>query len=238
MKATLPLIVGLLLIPGLGFSQTTTADASAGKTIEEKKLQSSVEVQVLSSLAAEPNRPEKQQALDFIKKMIDDKKVTDQSTDVIALLNQLGTEGTANVVYQNGRVINDFPDIRRKSAELLGQIGGDGARDALLTIAQKDKEPMVVAEAIYALGNIGSADDNQRNYISSVIAHIVTVQDSVNPDNSLAFSAVKALEALGKNANGKVNPEVFSALARIANGNYVLSVRDSARDVIKTYTNF
>ncbi len=56
MKATLPLIVGLLLIPVLGFSQ---ADASFGKTIEEKRLQSSVEVQVISSLVAEPAAPRK-----------------------------------------------------------------------------------------------------------------------------------------------------------------------------------
>jgi hypothetical protein len=71
-----------------------------------------------------------------------------------------------------------------------------------------------------------------------VIAHIVTVQDAVNPDNSLAFSAVKAIEALGKNASGKVNPEVFSALVRIQNGNYVRPVRDLAKSVINTYTNF
>jgi HEAT repeat protein len=236
MKSTLPVIVGLLLIPVLGFSQA--ADASANKTIEEKKLQSSVEVQVLSSLAAEPSRPEKLQALDFIEKMVNDKKVSDQSADVIGLLNQLGTEGTANQVYENGRIINDFPDVRRKSAELLGRIGGDAARDALLTIAQKDKEPMVMAEAVYALGTIGSADEAQRNHIALVIAHIITVQDAVNPDNSLALSAVNAFQALGKNANGKVDPEVFSALVRIQNGNYVRFVRDQAKQVINGYTNF
>jgi HEAT repeat protein len=235
MKATLPLIVGLLLIPHLGFSQT---DASAGKTIEEKKLQSSVEVQVLSSLAAEPSRPEKMQALDFIDKMIDDKKVTDQSADVIALLNDLGSEGTGNKVYQNGRLINDFPDVRRRSAELLGKIGGKQALTSLLDIAQKDKEPMVMAEAVYALGTIGSTDDDQRTKIALVIAHIVTIQDAVNPDNSLAFSAVTAIQALGKNANGRVNPEVFSALVRIQNGNYVRVVRDLAKSVINSYTNF
>lgn len=235
MKATLPLIVGLLLIPHLGFSQ---ADATAGKTVEEKRLQSSVEVQVLSSLAAEPSRPEKMQALDFIEKMVNDKKVSDSSSDVISLLNDMGTEGTSNKVYQNGRLINDFPDVRRRSAELLGKIGGSQALASLLDIAQKDKEPMVMAEAVYALGTIGSTDDDQRNKIALVIAHIVTVQDAVNPDNSLAFSAIKAIEALGKNSSGKVNPEVFSALVRIQNGNYVLPVRNLAKDVINTYTSF
>jgi len=235
MKATLPLIVGLLLIPYFGFSQ---ADASTGKTIEEKKLESSVEVQVLSSLAAEPTRPEKLQALDFIEKMINDKKVSDQSADVIGLLSDLGTDGSSNKVYQNGRLVNDFPDVRRRAVELMGRIGGDQVRSELLTIAQKDKEPMVIAEAVYALGNIPTADEAQRNYVALVIAHIVTVQDAVNPDNSLAFSAVTAIKALGKNSSGKVNPEVFSALVRIQNGNYVVPVRNLARDVINTYTNF
>src|SRR5690242_4409672 len=114
MKATLALIVGLLLIPGIGFSQTS--DASSGKTIEEKKLQSGVALQIISGLVADPTRDAKIRALQLLDKMT----IGPGDTDMVAQVIELGSEGTTKLVYQNRRLINDFPDVRRKSAEILG----------------------------------------------------------------------------------------------------------------------
>ncbi len=234
MKKTLPLLLGLLLVPAGLFAQT--ADKGTQKTVEDVYLQSSVEVQVVRSLVAEQGRSEKLKALDFIAKMVENGKVNDKSVDVIALLEQLGGEGTTSEIRQNGRVINDFPEVRRQSAELLGQIGGDKSREVLINMAIKDPEPMVISEAVYSLGLIGGGDQAAR--VESVITNLVKTQDAIRPDSNFAFAAISALEMLGKKNNGKVSQEVFAALIRIQNGNYITPVRKKAEAVLAGFTKF
>lgn len=246
MKKTLPFLLGLLLIPALGFAQaaggtatgtTSSGNSAAGqKTVEEKRLQSSVEVQVISSLVAENGRSEKLKALEFIRVMVDKGKTSDKSADVIALLEELGAEGTTKQVVENRRIINDFPDVRREAAELLGQVGGDQAREALLNMAIKDKEPMVISEAVYSLGLIGSGSQAAR--VESVITNLVKSQDLIRPDSNFAFAAVSALEMLGKKNSGQVSQDVFAALIRIQNGNYIRPVREKAKQVLDGFTKY
>lgn len=245
MKKTLPFLLGLLLIPALGFAQTAAgtaggtpapAAATGPKTIEEARLQSSVEVQVISSLVAENGRSEKLKALEFIRNMIDKGKATDKNTDVVGLLEELGAEGTTKQVVENRRVINDFPDVRREAAELLGQVGGDQSREALMNIALRDKEPMVISEAVYSLGLIGGGDQQAR--VESIITNLVKSQDTIRPDSNFAYAAVSALEMLGKKNNGKVSQEVFAALIRIQNGNYIRPVREKAKQVLDGFTKY
>ncbi len=236
MKKSLPLLLGLVLIPALGFAQTAGTQATGQKTVEEKRLQSSVEVQVISSLVAENGRSEKIKALEFIRGMVEKGKATEKNTDVVLLLEELGAEGTTKQVVENRRVINDFPDVRRESAELLGQVGGNQSREILLNMAIKDKEPMVVAEAVYSLGLIGGGDQSAR--VESVITNLIKSQDTIKPDSNFAFAAVSALEMLGKKNNGKVSQEVFASLIRIQNGNYIRPVREKAKQVLDGFTKY
>lgn len=242
MKISLPLLLGLLWIPVLSFAQATTGTSGSGNaasgqmTVEEKRLQSSVEVQVISSLVGENGRAEKLKALEFIRNMVDKGKVGDSNKEVISLIEELGSEGTTKQVVEKGRMVNDFPDVRREAAEILGQVGGAQAREALLNMATKDKEPMVVSEAVYSLGLIGGGDQQAR--IEAVIVAIVKNQDVVKPDSNFAYAAVSALEMLGKKNNGKVSQEVFVALLRIQNGNYIRPVREKARQVLDGFTKY
>ncbi len=177
-------------------------------------------------------------ALDFIETMLNSGKASSKDVEVVQLLQELGNEGTAKQVYQNRRLINDFPDVRRRAAELLGKVGGDEAREALLAIAQKDKEPMVIAEAVYSLGLIAGGDDAQRNKVELIIARIVTIQDAVNPDNSLGLRRHRRPRGPRQERQRQGQPEVFAAMVRIENGNYVLPVRQKAKQVIDSYTKF
>ena len=216
-------------------AQPASAGTSGGqKTIEDVYLQSGVEVQIIKSLAAEESRADKVKALDYIAKMVDDKKVNGDSKEVIHLLGNLGSEGVTKIIRSNGRITNDFPDIRMRAADLLGVIGGKQAQDILVNMALTDPEPMVVSSAVYSLGEIGGGADHLR--IEGLIAALVKEQDAVLPDNNFAFAAVEALEMLGKKHDGKVNQEVFPALIRIANGNYIRPVREKAKEVLDMYT--
>ena len=234
MKKSLPLLYGLLMAPVFLFAQST--DKAGPKTVEDVYLQSSVEVQVVRSLVNEQGRSEKIKALDFIAKMVETGKVNDKSVDVIVLLDQLGGEGTTSEIRQHGRVINDYPEVRRQAAELLGQIGGDKAREVLLNMAIKDPEPMVISEAVYSLGLIGGGDQSAR--VESVITNLVKSQDAIRPDSNFAFAAVSSLEMLGKKNNGRVSQEVFAALIKIQNGNYITPVRKKAESVLAAFTKY
>jgi len=246
MKKTRPLLLGLILAPAMLFAQTNTTpaagspnastDTTGQKTVEDVYLQSSVEVQVVKSLVAESGRADKLTALGYLKKMVDDGKVSDKNKDVVSILEDLSGEGVSKEVRANGRIINDYPDVRQQSAALLGQIGGDQAREILINIALKDPEPMVISEAVYSLGLIGGGDDPSR--VENLIANLIRVQDSVRADSNFAIAAVYALEKLGDKHQGKVSPEVFSALIRIVNGNYIRPVREKAKEVLDKYTKF
>ena len=191
---------------------------------------------MISSLVAENGRSDKLKALEFLRGMVDKGKVTDKNTDVIDLLEELGSEGTTKQVVENRRIINDFPDVHREAAELLGQVGGNQSREVLLNMAIKDKEPMVVSEAVYSLGLIGGGDQGPR--VEAVITNLVKSQDVIRPDSNFAYAAVSALEMLGKANNGKVSQEVFAALIRIQNGNYIRAVREKATQVLDGFTKY
>jgi hypothetical protein len=239
MKAGVLALTGLILC-GYLYAQDATSNNKNGtggqKTIEDVYLQSGVEVQVIRSLVAENSRADKVKALDYIAQMVDSKKVNDKSKEIINLLGQLSSEGVTRVVRTNGRIINDFPDVRMRAADLLGQIGGEDAQNILINVALTDPEPMVTSSAVYSLGEIGGGKDHAR--VEGLIADLVKAQDAVLPDNNFAFAAVEALEMLGKKHEGKVNQEVFSALIRIANGNYIRPVREKAKEVLDMYTKF
>ena len=95
---------------------------------------------------------------------------------------------------------------------------------------------MVVAEAVYSLGLIGGGDQGAR--VEAVITNIIKSQDLIRPDSNFAFAAASALEMLGKKNNGKVSQEVFAALIRIQNGNYIRPVREKAKQVLDGFTKF
>lgn len=205
------------------------------KTVEDIYLQSSVEVQVIRSLVSERGRSEKLKALEYIASMIEAGKVSDKSIDVISLLDELGSEGSTKEVRENNRLINDYPEVRRQAAELLGQVGGQKSKEILITMALKDKEPMVISEAVYSLGLLGG-DDSGR--VENIIASLVKSQDAVRPDNNFAYAAISALEMIGKKKTGQVRPDVFVALIQIAQGNYIRAVRSKALKVLDQFRKY
>lgn len=221
----------------LGFASLTygqqgeTAATGDTKTVEDVYLQSTVEVQVVKTLAAELSRDAKRQALGVIRDMVDNGRAKG-NLEVISVLKDLSGEGVSRMVRVNGRLMNDYPEIRREAAELLGQVGGEISRNVLIEMAMQDQEPMVLAEAVYSLGLI-EPDDTGR--VEALISSLIRTQDAVRPDNNFAYAAISALENIGKNKSGKVNPEVFVSLIQIAQGNYIRAVREKANKVLNDF---
>ncbi len=216
---------------GLGAQDTEPGT----RTVEDIYLQTSVEVQVIRSLVQNDSRDQKMRALDFIANMVEEGKIGNDNIEILTLLDDLGSEGTSRQIREGGRLTNDFPEVRRRAAELLGIIGGARAREALIDIAMRERETMVSAEAVYSLGQV---EPDEAGIVDSVIAEVIRSQDVVRPDNNLAFAAIMALENLGKARKGQVRPEVFTALIQIAQGNYIRAVRNRANQVLDDFRKY
>lgn len=212
------LAFGLLALSLLG--------AQAAKkelTVEELYLRD-IEFQVLSEKAFSGDPELKISVLEEIEKMLEEGRVKDRSK-VQFVLEYLAMEGTARRIRENARLVNYFPEVRRRAANLLGRLGGEQARVALVTVLIIDEEPMVKAEAAYALGVIG---DNEESGTVKAILYTLEREDPSMPDNNLGYAICLALEKIAKKSGGLKEPEAYRALVRIAQGPYIRTVKQKA----------
>jgi len=225
-KRFLYLGVLLAVLPAMAMVQ------SQELTVEQSYLQESVEMMIIREQSRSTNRDNKLVALDYIGNAISRGNTSDE---IHAQLEYLSLEGILNKTTENGRVINNFPDIRLKAMPLLGQLGTPGARDILLKVVSSDNENYVISAAIRALGTIGNNDNNQ---VSSVISWTVNRYNILVPDNYLALSALDAFEKIAIANNGLTDPLAFETIMTISqNYNYITPVRDRARELLNNLMN-
>jgi hypothetical protein len=205
-------VLSLPLIPAAGQNELS---------VEESYLQESVENMIIREQSRADSREMKMIALEYIGDAIER---GNKGEEVRQALEYMSLEGTLNRGRENGRLINNYPDVRRESVKYLGQMGTAEAKDTLLKIIYYDNEPMVLQEAVKSLADIG-IDDNGKTV--STIAWIVQKFDNTNPDNLLALSASEAFEKLGGNGNIR-DPNAIAMLIRIAEGPYIRPVQDRA----------
>jgi hypothetical protein len=224
--------VSLAAVAGLS-AQSSTREP----TVEELYLRD-IEYQVRREQAYSDDRELKILVLDELEEMIDNGEV-DEPGKVQPILEFLGMEGTVRRVKESNRLINNFPEVRRRAAALLGKLGGEDSQRSLITILIVDDEPMVKAEAAYALGVIGL---NSQNKSVAAILHTLEQEDPTMPDNNLAYAVCLAIEKIAEKNSGFEEPKdaaaAAQALVRVAQGNYIRTVRRKAidtLDVLKRY---
>ncbi len=210
-------------------AQENKPAASKEPTIEELFLKS-VELQVVRERAFSEDRELKLGVLDDLEKKITDRSVGDNAAQVEFVLEYLAMEGTGRTVREDGRLVNDFPDVRRRAVNLLGRLGGPEATRALMTVLISDREPTVKAEAAYGLGST-SADDAAEAV--NAIAFAFDREDPTKPDNNSAMAIALAIEKLSQKTGGIKDPAGYRTLVRIAEGNYIRTVKNKALQVLE-----
>jgi HEAT repeat protein len=205
---------------------TITAQQRSEMTVEESYIQETIELMIIRESARASTREQKFIALGYIEDAIERGSTSEGIRETLDFLSR---EGRRSVAMESGRVINNFPDVRRQSARLLGQLGTEEAQKTLLEIVQFENEPMVLQEAIKSLGDIGLNDNNETVII---ISWIVSRFDNLNPDNLMALATIDAFENIARRNNGIDSPEAIRILARIAEGNYIRPVQERARELI------
>jgi len=201
------------------------------QTIEELYLQSAIKTQIIKAEAASPDRDMKMIALTDIALMVSDGTATD-NPEILEVLGNLAGEGITNVVREQGHVQNDFPDVRREAARVLGQLGTEEAAQQLNTILLTDPEPMVMSEAILAISNIAVEDKNSRN---RSMAAAIYRQTAVNKDNNFAYTFLQSIENVATREGGVSDPMIFEEVAKIADARngYNRVVRERAFQLLR-----
>ncbi len=220
----------IFIAAGFAFSQQ---DDEEELSVEESYLQESMEVMVIREQTRADSRDMKLVALDFIKDAIDAGRANEEVT---RSLEYLALEGTVNRTRDGGlgRLTNNYPDVRTKAVEYLGELGTEEAKTAVVRVLLADNEPMVLTQAVKALGKFNHEDNGE---VVAAISWIVTRFDVLNPDNALALAALEAFETMAAANGGLRDPVAVRTVMRIAEGTYIRPVRMRALAVLRNLKN-
>ena len=119
----LSIMLCLLLASSFVFAQGRTET-----TVEEEYL-STVEDIIIQELTAAPDRDSKLVALQYLESAIAGGRA---SPDMAAALDSLAGEGIYNESRTDGRLANNYPDIRTKACDLLGEIKTEESKNSLV----------------------------------------------------------------------------------------------------------
>lgn len=205
------------------------AQQPARETTVEDEYLSSVEGVIIRELSQADDRDNKFVSLQYIEDALNAGRT---SPDIQAALDSLAGEGITTQSRTNGRLVNNYPDVRRKACELLGKVPTEESKNTLVQVTLADNEPVVVAAAVRSLGEIGINDNNE------VVEAIIWAQKkyaTLNPTSSLAFEILNAYESLADTVQDK-GPMIQSISAIASNYTYATPVRTKAYDLLKTLT--
>lgn len=215
----------------LFLSLVSAQDNTSEQTIEDIYLKSTVKTQIIRSQAESPDRDMKIIAIQDIEEMIQNGEVDENSIDVIDILSDLSSEGIDKKVLEGGRVVNNFSIVRKEAVRILGEIGGETARDSILKIFKNENETMVLTEAVLALSKIGLDDNGE---VLDIISWTMHSQTAVTKDNTFANASLSAIQKLAKDNSGLEDEKVFREIAAIADprNGYITVVRMKALQLL------
>lgn len=219
-KILLVLLAVAVLVSGTFAQEVETI------TVEEAYL-NAVEGVVIKEMLNTEGRDLKFVALQYIENALENGR---DSADIQQALYSLATIGLSKTVREDGRLINNYPDVRMKACELLGKSKNPEAKSGLKQVMYMDNEPAVITAAVRALSEIGYAEDDRDSL--EMINWINKKFDTVNPTSSLALEILNAYEKVASIVKDKTG--LVEGVMRIAsNYSYVTPVRNRAQEVLK-----
>ena len=219
-KILLVLLAVAVLVSGTFAQEVETI------TVEEAYL-NAVEGVVIKEMLNTEGRDSKFVALQYIENALENGR---DSADIQQALYSLATIGLSKTVREDGRLINNYPDVRMKACELLGKSKNPEAKSGLKQVMYMDNEPAVITAAVRALSEIGYAEDDRDSL--EMINWINKKFDTVNPTSWLALEILNAYEKVASIVKDKTG--LVEGVMRIAsNYSYVTPVRNRAQEVLK-----
>ena len=132
MKISKKLLAACLMLAGSFF-----LFAEEESSVENEYL-NDIDGEIIMTLAESDEYDNKLVALQYLQNSIDGGNTSEQ---VIQALDRLAGEGINNQSRKNGRLMNNYPEIRRQACLLMGQIPTEHSKNQLVAIAVADAEP-------------------------------------------------------------------------------------------------
>ncbi|MDR0374218.1 MAG: HEAT repeat domain-containing protein [Treponema sp.] len=162
----------------------------------------------------------KNNALALIARLLaQDKK----NPEILDALEFLALEGVVNKKRVNGRITNNYPNIRAKAATCLGDYGGEDAKKILVRMLKAEADVMVLVPALYALSKIGVTAEDE-----ITLNDMMRRLDAPRPDNLLAIAYLDALEKYSEEQSGVINLATRHSISNISRGAYTKLVQKKA----------
>lgn len=212
------------------FAQSKKGDNNESERSVENEYLNDVDSEIIMTLADSDEYDNKLVALQYLTNAIEDGNTSEA---VIKSLDKLAGEGLTNQSRTNGRLTNNFPEIRRQACLLMAKVPTEHSKNTLISIAVADGEPMVVAAAVKSLGDIGI---NTNDESVEAIAFANRRNQILNPTSSLALEVLNAYEILADSTENKKT--MIDSVARISSDyHYVTPVRQKAMKLLKKLSN-
>ena len=213
----------MMLVSGFAFAQEKESSV-------ESEYLNDVDGDIIMTLAESDEYDNKLVALQYLQSALDDGNTSDA---VIQALDRLAGDGLTTQNRTNGRLMNNFPEIRREACKLMAKVPTEHSKNMLVSIAVADNEPMVIAAAVKSLGEIGI---NQNDETVEAIAFANRRNRVLNPTSSLALEVLNAFEVLADSTEDKKNI-IREVTAISADYHYVTPVRQKALNLLKKLSN-
>ena len=202
------------------------AFAQEKETSVESEYLNDVDGDIIMTLAESDEYDNKLVAIQYLAAALEDGNTSDA---VIQALDRLAGDGLTTQNRTNGRLMNNFPEIRREACKLMAKVPTEHSKNMLISIAVADNEPMVIAAAVKSLGEIGI---NENDEAVDAIAFANRRNQVLNPTSSLALEVLNAFEMLADKTENKKT--MIDAVARISTDyHYVTPVRQKAYKLLK-----
>ena len=218
------IIAAMIVVPAVSGQ---SGGSNSEMSIEESYLQEAIEMMIIRETSRADSREQKLIALEYINSALERGSTNDE---IRTTLEYLSLEGTSNRVREKGRLMNDYPEVRRQAAKYLGTLGTKEAKTALIRICTSDNEPMVLQEAVKSLGSIGLSDNDDA--VNAIVWVANRFNNTTAPDNLLALASVDALDKIAQKNKGIKDPGAIQLLIKIAEGPYTPPVKERAKQAI------
>jgi hypothetical protein len=206
-----------------------SSDDGGARSIEESFLDEPMQVSVMRELSSSTDRGSKMAALDMISDSIDQ---GNNGAETVNLLTGLTRDGIQDQTRDGGRIIDNYPDVRSRAAQLLGECSGakDAAEEVLTKLIETETEPAVQCDALNAMAKLGFDENSMAGELAS---RTFNEFDAKNPDNRLAMSILNIYEQLAESKSGLRQPRYYLDLVNISqNPNYTYPVRQTAHSLL------
>ncbi|MBR6062075.1 MAG: HEAT repeat domain-containing protein [Spirochaetales bacterium] len=199
------------------------AFAAEGDSIEDALLSKKEQrIKMYLYQAKVGDMAQKMEVLDKILSEFNEFNYSADDKRLVELVTILSEEGSTRKEYENGRLVNNFPDVRRKAVKVLAKLGGDQSRDALVSVLLNDEDTVVKAEACLALSEVGDSQTGE-----ALRALVYVYRKSYNPDPNFVKAVIQSIKAIAKSNSSAYSDAIF-ILSEIQLGNYNREIREAA----------